>query len=155
MGISIYDQSCTLFESLSLSAYIKQLTEANTMKMNGFYYESPFTSSWCVSFSVDFVFIMMPGSRKNSITLLFHQKCSHSIETNSQSTQLHYCTSPLLLAQIRMDKGATLLKKVSDFPIPSRDATNQTLHGREKFNYYLVSDIPAGDEKITNIFYSV
>ncbi len=33
------------------------------------------------------------------------------------------------------------VKKVSDFPVPSRDVTS------------LVSDIPAGDEKIVNLFY--
>ncbi len=35
------------------------------------------------------------------------------------------------------------VKKVSYFPVPSRDVTNQTL---------LVSDIPAGDGKIANLF---
>ncbi len=29
----------------------------------------------------------------------------------------------------------TLLEKVSSFPVPSRDATYQTLPGRELFNY--------------------
>jgi hypothetical protein len=29
----------------------------------------------------------------------------------------------------------TLSKKVTDFPVPSRDVTNQTLPGREKLNY--------------------
>jgi hypothetical protein len=53
------------------------------------------------------------------------------------------------------------VKNVSDFPVPSRDVTYQTLPAwlgiiklfpaRES----LVSDIPAGDGKIANIFYSV
>jgi hypothetical protein len=43
-------------------------------------------------------------------------------------------------------------KKVTDFPVPSRDVTNQGLPGREKF---LVSDIPAGDGKIVNLFFTV
>jgi hypothetical protein len=30
------------------------------------------------------------------------------------------------------------VKKVSDFPVPSRNATNQTLPGREEFNYYFL-----------------
>ncbi len=45
------------------------------------------------------------------------------------------------------------VKKVGYFPVPtppppSRDVTNQTLLARES----LVSDIPAGDGKIDNIF---
>jgi hypothetical protein len=49
------------------------------------------------------------------------------------------------------------VKKVAHFPLPSRDVTNQTLPGRELFNYsrlgrVLVSDIPARDRKIDNIF---
>jgi hypothetical protein len=40
------------------------------------------------------------------------------------------------------------VKKTSDFSVPSRDVTNQTL-------FVLVSDIPAGDGKIANLFYSV
>jgi hypothetical protein len=42
-------------------------------------------------------------------------------------------------------------QKVSDFPVSSRDVTNQTLKlfpARES----LVSDIPAGDGKIANSF---
>jgi hypothetical protein len=44
-------------------------------------------------------------------------------------------------------------KKVIDFPVPSREVTYQTLpwHGRE----CLVSDIPAGEGKTANLFYSV
>ncbi len=54
---------------------------------------------------------------------------------------------------------STLLKKVSDFPVPSRDVTNQTLPGLDLFQLFLpreslVSDIPAGDGKISNLFYS-
>jgi hypothetical protein len=30
----------------------------------------------------------------------------------------------------------TLEKKFSDFPVPSRNVTNQTFPGLEKFNYY-------------------
>ncbi len=39
-------------------------------------------------------------------------------------------------------------KKFIDFPVLSRDVTNQILPGR-------VSDIPAGDGKIDKLFYSV
>ncbi len=53
------------------------------------------------------------------------------------------------------------VKKVIVFPVPNLDATNQNLPGRELLNYsrpgrawLLVSDIPAGDEKIFNLFYS-
>jgi hypothetical protein len=48
-------------------------------------------------------------------------------------------------------------KKVSDFPVPSQDVTNQTLPGVEK-SYYsrpgrvFFIDIPAGDGKIFDIF---
>jgi hypothetical protein len=50
------------------------------------------------------------------------------------------------------------VKKVSDFPVPSRNLTYQTLLGRELLNYYLpareslVSEIPGGDGKIANLF---
>jgi hypothetical protein len=48
-------------------------------------------------------------------------------------------------------------KKVSDFSVPSLDVNNQTLPGRELCTVFpdresLVSDIPAGDGKITNLF---
>jgi hypothetical protein len=51
------------------------------------------------------------------------------------------------------------VKKVIDFPIPSRDVTNQILPGRV-INLFparerLVSDISAGDGKIDILFYSV
>jgi hypothetical protein len=53
------------------------------------------------------------------------------------------------------------LKRLADFPVPSWDVTNPTLPGLKLFNYsppgrvVLVSDIPAGDGKIINHFYSV
>ncbi len=40
-------------------------------------------------------------------------------------------------------------KKVNDFPVPIWDVTNQTL-SRES----LVKDIPAGDGRMANLFYS-
>ncbi len=42
-------------------------------------------------------------------------------------------------------EAPALQRKVCDFPVPSRDVTNQTL----------ISDIPAGDRKIANLFYNV
>ncbi len=48
-------------------------------------------------------------------------------------------------------------KKIFDFPVPSWDVPNQTLPGREKFNYsrpgrvWLVTS-PAGDGKIDKLF---
>ena len=39
---------------------------------------------------------------------------------------LHYCTP---------EYWDCTVKKVSDFPVPSRDVTNQTLPGRELLNY--------------------
>jgi hypothetical protein len=63
------------------------------------------------------------------------------------------------------DRGTLHCKKrFSGFPIPSRDVTNQTLPSRESggVTYQtlqtlparesLVSDIPAGDGKIANLF---
>ncbi len=50
------------------------------------------------------------------------------------------------------------VKKVSDFPVLSRDVSNQTLPGGEWFNYSiprresLVTDIPVWDEEISNLF---
>jgi hypothetical protein len=45
-------------------------------------------------------------------------------------------------------------KKVINFPVPRGDVTYQTLPGRENFpaRESLVSDIPAGDGKIANLF---
>jgi hypothetical protein len=53
--------------------------------------------------------------------------------------------------------ASALLKRVSHFPVPSRDVTDQTLSGREKTKLFpprksLVSDIPAGDGKTANSF---
>jgi hypothetical protein len=49
---------------------------------------------------------------------------------------------------------------VTDFPVPSRYVTNQTLPDGDLSKLFptresLVSDIPAGDGKISNLFYSV
>ncbi len=44
------------------------------------------------------------------------------------------------------------VKKDYDFPVPSWDVTNQVIPGQGEFGY---SDIPAGDGKIDNLFYSV
>ncbi len=49
------------------------------------------------------------------------------------------------------------VKKVSYFPVPGRDVTNQTIPCREKLNSILareglVSDIPSGDGKTANLF---
>ncbi len=44
------------------------------------------------------------------------------------------------------------VKKVSDFPVPSRDVNNQTLPELFTAGESLVSDIPAGDGKIANLF---
>ncbi len=51
-------------------------------------------------------------------------------------------------------RSSYTVKKISRFPVPSRDVTNQTLPGREDLTYResLVNDIPAGDGKIANIF---
>jgi hypothetical protein len=54
------------------------------------------------------------------------------------------------------------VKKVNDFPVPSRDVTivkrcmaekNKIIPGQVR--QILVSDIPAGDRKIVNLLYSV
>ncbi len=50
------------------------------------------------------------------------------------------------------------VKKVFNFPVPSRDVTNQTLHGREKFSrpgrvWSVTSRL--GEGKIVKLFYSV
>ncbi len=47
------------------------------------------------------------------------------------------------------------VKKVSDFSVPTRDVTNQTLPGEEEFNNSRpgrVSDILAGDREIAKLF---
>jgi hypothetical protein len=52
------------------------------------------------------------------------------------------------------------VKKVHEFPVSSRDVTNQTPPGQELFSYDVIipaqgefgSDIPAGDGKLANLF---
>jgi hypothetical protein len=51
---------------------------------------------------------------------------------------MYFCRVHTLLLYARQRK------KLSDFPVPIRDVTNQTLT--------LVSDIPAGDREIANLF---
>ncbi len=51
-------------------------------------------------------------------------------------------------------------KKVSDFPVPSREVTNQTPPWRGIIYLFpagesLESDIPAGDGKMANLFFTV
>jgi hypothetical protein len=56
----------------------------------------------------------------------------------------------------RVSPSSYTVKKISDFPVPSWDVTKQTLPGRECFKgEFGYSDIPAGDRKIANLFYSV
>ncbi len=55
------------------------------------------------------------------------------------------------------------VKKVHEFPVSSRDVTNQTPPGQEKLSYDVIipaqgefgSDIPAGDGKLANLFFTV
>jgi hypothetical protein len=44
-----------------------------------------------------------------------------------------------------------IVKKVNGFPVPSRDVIYQT----DRLKKSLVNDIPAGDGKTVNFFYSV
>jgi hypothetical protein len=80
-------------------------------------------------------------NRSNSITgsLSFKEK-----EEGKES----YDFLPVLFAN-------TLLKKVSGIPVPSRDVTYQTLHGRECLLSDIPGDIPAGDGNTANIFFTV
>jgi hypothetical protein len=55
-------------------------------------------------------------------------------------------------ALLHSAKNNTLLKKVCHFPVPSRDVTILSLDGSRES---LVSDIPAGDGKIVNLFFTV
>ncbi len=55
----------------------------------------------------------------------------------------------------------TPYKKVHEFPVSSRDVTNQAPPGQELFSYDVIipaqgefgSDIPAGDGKLENLFF--
>jgi hypothetical protein len=60
-----------------------------------------------------------------------------------------------LKALKRNRKALHCKKKVSDFSVPSRDVTNQTLLLLFPARESLVSDIPAGNGNIANFFYSV
>ncbi len=65
--------------------------------------------------------------------------------------------SKTYLLEFRCLGRRALLKRVSHFPVPSRDVTDQTLSGREKTKLFpprksLISDIPAGDGKTANSF---
>ncbi len=57
--------------------------------------------------------------------------------------------------QLRLFIYSTPWKKVSHIPIPSRDVTYQTLSLLFPPMGSLVSDIPAGDGNVANLFYSV
>jgi hypothetical protein len=52
----------------------------------------------------------------------------------------------IFIRKVEAYTNDTLYKKDNDFPVPSWDVSDQTLPGR---------DIPAGDGKIANLFYSV
>ncbi len=47
------------------------------------------------------------------------------------------------------------VKKVTDFSVPSRDVTNQTLPGKERVNYSPPGRVwfVAGDEKMAYLFF--
>ncbi len=59
--------------------------------------------------------------------------------------------------------GNCTVKKVHEFPVFSRDVTKQTPPGQELFSYDVIipaqgefgSDIPAGDGKLANLFFTV
>ncbi len=59
-----------------------------------------------------------------------------------------------------LNHTGTPKKKVHEFPVSSRDVTNQTPTGQEKFNYDVIipaqgefgCDIPAGARKLVNLF---
>ncbi len=56
------------------------------------------------------------------------------------------------ITDIGLSEGYTLLEKVCDIPVPSRDVTYQTLFlPREN----LVSDIPSGDGNVANLYFTV
>jgi hypothetical protein len=46
-----------------------------------------------------------------------------------------YCRQPYVPTPGRSEKGTYTVKKVSGFPVPSRDVTDQTLPGRELLNF--------------------
>ncbi len=77
----------------------------------------------------------------------FLQSCCHTVHSH---TLQHFKSCAKALP--RMHKFFSSIvhcnKKVTDFPVPSRDVTNQTIPGRES----LVSDIPAGTSKSLNFF---
>jgi hypothetical protein len=71
---------------------------------------------------------------------LLHKKTTFfraSQKTNNMF--LLYLSSIMSLLRNKMQApfcdGAVTVKKVNDFPVPSRDVTNQTLSGRELLNY--------------------
>ena len=67
---------------------------------------------------------------------------------------------PLYIFRTVLKPSRYTVKKVSRIPVFNRGVTYQTLRGQELLNYSrlwesLVSDIPAGDGKTTNLFCSL
>jgi hypothetical protein len=70
------------------------------------------------------------------------------------STAFKYC---FVVDKKVLKRASCTVKNVSDIPVPSRDVTYQTLPWEGKIKLFphresLVSDIPAGDGNVANIF---
>jgi hypothetical protein len=65
---------------------------------------------------------------------MFHKfyQVSVTLHCTAKTLYLKFETNP----EIRL-RGLALYKKICDFPVPSRDVTNENLPGRKLFNYSL------------------
>jgi hypothetical protein len=85
------------------------------------------------------------------------------IKGNVNNINLRMNAVSLILKQRRREQRYTVKKKVCEFPVPSRDVTTKLSLGgnndviTELFlpRGSLVSDIPAGDGKLVNLFSGV
>jgi hypothetical protein len=78
-----------------------------------------------------FLFSRIPPFKRNSVTIFL----MYSLSPHPQIIAFSKCPNSRI--SIRYS-----VKKINDFPVPSRDVINQAL----------VSDIPAGDGKMANLF---
>ncbi len=97
--------------------------------------------------------------RQNMIRCTCVMLCSlYKIRYREQCLVL-YSTLFASLVSCRLLADYTV-KKIHEFPVSSRDVTNQTPPGQEYFSYDVIipaqgefgSDIPAGDGKLPNLF---
>jgi hypothetical protein len=76
--------------------------------------------------------------------------CIAVLGKDTKRIQEAFRTCRLCISYFKVYADLHCIKKVVDFPVPNRDVIYQTFPGLVRES--LVSDIPAGDGKIANLF---